>query len=152
VPEDVVVGELAFRASLPRTGTASRDARHDLASWLPQRCGPAAAETAVLLTSELVTNAVVHTRSADLALRARCDGDTLLVAVDDEAATPPVCCDDGPTGAGLALVDSLAARWGWERLGAGKRVWFEVRCAGRGAATPDRAPEGDHRGDATAVR
>lgn len=132
-----MVGELAFRASLPRTGTASRDARHDLASWLPQRCGPAAAETAVLLASELVTNAVVHTRSADLALRARCDGDTLLVAVDDEAATPLVSCDAAPPGAGLALVDSLAARWGWEPLGTGKRVWFEVPCTGPGDATPD---------------
>jgi hypothetical protein len=136
VPEDVVVGELAFRASLPRTGTASRDARHDLGAWLPERCGPAAAETAVLLASELVTNAVVHTRSADLELRARCNGDILRVAVDDEAAAPPVCCDTAPVGAGLALVDSRAVRWGWEPLATGKRVWFEVRCAGRGDARP----------------
>jgi anti-sigma regulatory factor (Ser/Thr protein kinase) len=123
-----VVGELSLRASLPRTGTASRDARHDLGAWLPERCGPAAAETAVLLASELVTNAVVHTRSADVGLRARCDGETLLVAVDDEAASPPACCDGAPAGAGLTLVESLAARWGWEPLGSGKRVWFELPC------------------------
>ena len=123
-----MVGELSLRASLPRTGTASRDARHDLGAWLPERCGPAAAETAVLLASELVTNAVVHTRSADVGLRARCDGETLLVAVDDEGAAPPVCCDGAATGAGLTLVDSLAARWGWEPLASGKRVWFEVPC------------------------
>ena len=126
-----MVGELSLRASLPRTGTASRDARHDLGAWLPQRCGPAAAETAVLLVSELVTNAVVHTRSADVRLQARCDGESLLVAVDDEAAAPPVCCDGESTGAGLALVDSLAARWGWEPLATGKRVWFEVPCGTR---------------------
>jgi two-component sensor histidine kinase len=126
-----VVGELAFRASLPCTGTASRDARHDLGSWLPERCGPAAAETALLLASELVTNAVVHTRSADVRLRARCDGETLRVAVDDEAAGPPVRCDGAAAGAGLTLVDSLAARWGWQPLATGKRVWFEVSCAGQ---------------------
>jgi anti-sigma regulatory factor (Ser/Thr protein kinase) len=137
-----MVGELAFRASLPRTGTASRDARHDLGAWLPERCGAAAAETALLLTSELVTNAVVHTRSADVGLRARCDGDTLLVAVDDEAAAPPVCCDGVTTGTGLALVDSLAARWGWEPLATGKRVWFEVSCAGRGDGPPQDSAAG----------
>ena len=123
-----MVGELSLRASLPRTGTASRDARHDLGAWLPQRCGPTAAETAVLLTSELVTNAVVHTRSADVGLQARCDGRTLLVAVDDEAPAPPVCCAGAAQGTGLALVDSLAERWGWEPLPTGKRVWFEVPC------------------------
>ena len=132
-----MVGELAFRASLPRTGTASRDARHDLGAWLPQRCGPAAAETAVLLASELVTNVVVHTRSAEVGLRARCNGDTLLVAVDDEAAPPPACRDCARTGGGLALVDSLATRWGWEPLATGKRVWFEVPCAGREGVAPD---------------
>ena len=123
-----MVGELSLRASLPRTGTASRDARHDLGAWLPDRCDPAAAETALLLASELVTNAVVHTRSADVGLRARCDGDTLLVAVDDEADPAPGCCDGATAGAGLSLVDSLAARWGWEPLATGKRVWFEVPC------------------------
>ena len=123
-----MVGELSLRASLPSTGTASRDARHDLGAWLPERCGPAAAETAVLLASELVTNAVVHTRSTDVGLHARCDGRTLLVAVDDEDVAPPVCCDGAAAGAGLTLVDSLAARWGWEPLAGGKRVWFEVPC------------------------
>ena len=128
-----MVGELRFRASLPRTGTASRDARHDLGAWLPERCGSSTSETALLLASELVTNAVVHTRSADVAVRATCDGDMLRIAVDDEG-TPPSgaeeCCSAEGTGAGLSLVDALAARWGWEPLVTGKRVWFEVPCAG----------------------
>ena len=123
-----MVGALSLRASLPRTGTAARDARHDLGAWLPDRCGPVAAETAVLLASELVTNAVVHTRSADVGLRARCDGATLRVAVDDEADPTPDCCDGAKAGAGLALIDSLAARWGMEPLPTGKRVWFEIPC------------------------
>ncbi len=134
-----MVGELAFRASLPRTGTTSRDARHDLSAWLPERCGPSAAETALLLASELVTNAVVHTRSPDVGVSARCNGDTLRVAVDDDDAVPSgsghAC--SGPTGTGLSLVDALAARWGWEPTSGGKRVWFEVPCA-----RPDDAQQG----------
>ena len=139
--EDLVVGELAFRASLPRTGTTSRDARHDLGAWLPERCGSSTAETALLLASELVTNAVVHTRSADVAVRATCNGDTLRIAVDDDAAVPAVsgqqCCP--PSGAGLSLVDAMAARWGWEPLPDGKRVWFEVPCTGRRDGGPVHA-------------
>jgi len=126
-----VVGELAFRASLPRTTTAARDARHDLGAWLPQRCGPATAETALLLVSELVTNAVVHTRSSDIAVRARCNADTLVVAVDDqEPAADEQDCHSDASGAGLALVESLASRWGWEPLANGKRVWFAMICTG----------------------
>jgi anti-sigma regulatory factor (Ser/Thr protein kinase) len=144
-----VVGELAFRASLPRTGTTSRDARHDLGAWLPERCGSSTSETALLLTSELVTNAVVHTRSADVAVQARCNGDTLRIAVDDEGTAPPVSsgsCPGQATGAGLSLVDSLAARWGWEPLATGKRVWFEVPCAGREEATSDHPAAVSDRG------
>lgn len=126
-----MVGELTFRASVPRTVSAAWDARHDLNSWLPDRCGPSAAEAALLLASELVTNAVVHTRSADIGVRARCDGETLAVSVEDEVAPGPTCCAVSPTGSGLSLVDSLAERWGCEPLPTGKRVWFEVPCARR---------------------
>jgi anti-sigma regulatory factor (Ser/Thr protein kinase) len=106
-----------------------------------------AAETAVLLASELVTNAVVHTRSAEVGLVAKCDGDTLLVAVYDEAPASPISGEGVTTGTGIELVDSLADRWGWERLPAGKRVWFEVSCAERrdttsgGGVAPDRCCE-----------
>ena len=126
-----MVGDLGFRASFPRTATTPRDAWHDLAGWLPQRCGSSAAETALVLTSELVTNAVVHTRSAEVAVRARCNGHTLVIAVDDDesaASVPGDCGSGGATGTGLAMMESLALRWGWEPLHAGKRVWFEVPC------------------------
>jgi anti-sigma regulatory factor (Ser/Thr protein kinase) len=129
-----VVG-LALRMSLPRTSTASRDAWHDLASWIPSRCGPSATEAALLLTSELVTNAVVHTDTVGVEVQAHCDGTRLRVCVDDGATTPlkPVGGDgaEPPAGGGrgLWLVEALAARWGCEALPEGKRVWFEVPCA-----------------------
>jgi anti-sigma regulatory factor (Ser/Thr protein kinase) len=130
----LVVG-FAMRISLPRTATASRDAWHDLGAWIPSRCGLSASEAALLLTSELVTNVVVHTDSVGVDVRAHCDGARLRVCVDDATMTPlkPVR-RDGPEppagrGRGLWLVEALAARWGCEALPDGKRVWFEVPCA-----------------------
>nr|WP_202545614.1 ATP-binding protein [Streptomyces sp. SID5606] len=109
------------------------------------------AETLILLVSELVTNAVVHTgRSAVLRLvlpdaRPGDPGEpgetTVRLEVDDASDCAPVprCVDDEATGGrGLALVDGLADRWGWSREGTGKRIWCELdRCAGR----EDTAPE-----------
>ena len=126
--------ELALRISLPRTATASRDAWHDLGSWMPSRCGPSASEAALLLTSELVTNVVVHTDSVGIDVRAHCDGARLRVCVDDDTMTPlnPVrrSGTEPPAGCGrgLWLVEALAARWGCQALPDGKRVWFEVAC------------------------
>jgi anti-sigma regulatory factor (Ser/Thr protein kinase) len=124
-----------MRLSLPRTTTASRDAWHELGSWIPSRCGPSASETALLLTSELVTNAVVHTDSVGVDVHAHCDGARLRVSVDDGAMTPVKPVRDGGAepraggGRGLWLVEVLAARWGCEAQPDGKRVWFEVPCA-----------------------
>jgi hypothetical protein len=122
-----------MRVSLPRTTTASRDARHELGAWIPSRCGPSASETAVLLTSELVTNVVVHTDSAAVGVHAQCDGTWLRVAVCDAATAPLQPVGGGkepPSGGGRGLwqVEALAARWGCEGLADGKRVWFEVPC------------------------
>ena len=127
----------ALRKSWPRTATASRDAWHDLASWIPSRCGPSASEAALLLTSELVTNVVVHTDSAGVDVRAHCNGARLRVCVDDATMTPLKPVRRGGSepsaggGRGLWLVEALAARWGCETLPDGKRVWFEVPCAER---------------------
>ncbi|TWV40869.1 ATP-binding protein [Streptomyces misionensis] len=98
------------------------------------------AETLVLLVSELVTNAVVHTgRPAVLRLSlpgartVAAPSPTVRVEVTDACSRAPVprCAGQDATGGrGLALVDCLADRWGWSREGAGKSIWCEVdRCA-----------------------
>jgi len=106
------------------------------------------AETLILLVSELVTNAVVHTgRPAVLRLSVPDAGSgpasgepplggvvatVRLEVVDASARAPrPRCAEgDDTDGRGLALVDGLADRWGWSAEGAGKRVWCEVdRCS-----------------------
>jgi anti-sigma regulatory factor (Ser/Thr protein kinase) len=83
---------------------------------------------AVLLVSELVTNALLHARSAP-SVELTHDGGRVRVDVVDESPTIPRrrrYASDAVTGRGIALVETLASRWGSEREGSGKRVWFEL--------------------------
>jgi anti-sigma regulatory factor (Ser/Thr protein kinase) len=83
---------------------------------------------AALLTTELVTNAVIHAHSVvDLDLYI--DGDQIYVSVVDFGpGEPEIREPDGSGGGyGLQLVDKLATRWGHDALDPlGKRVWFEL--------------------------
>jgi len=85
-------------------------------------------ETAELLVSELVTNAVVHARtSIDLLITAGADG--LRVAVRDGSTHLPSRRHYGraaTTGRGLELVGLLSRRHGTDTDDAGKTVWFEI--------------------------
>lgn len=86
------------------------------------------AATAALLVSELVTNAVRHTRSL-LLLGIRVADGVLLVAVTDDAPDPPVlrASDHGAVnGRGMQIVDALADRWGVTSSDDHKIVWFEL--------------------------
>jgi anti-sigma regulatory factor (Ser/Thr protein kinase) len=91
-------------------------------------------ETARLLVSELVTNAIQHSES-------RRPGGTVSVIVADvpggvrievtdegSLRSVPVVRDDplAPDGRGLLLVATLAHDWGYQRDGAGTTVWFRL--------------------------
>ncbi len=90
------------------------------------------ADTAVLLTSEVVTNALLHTRSGDVAVRAERTPRGLRVAVsDDDHGLPKRRLQAhgalDTTGRGVVLLDLLSADWGVDQHpGDGKTVWFEV--------------------------
>ncbi|WP_377269592.1 SpoIIE family protein phosphatase [Peterkaempfera sp. SMS 1(5)a] len=86
------------------------------------------ADTAELLTSELVTNAVRYA-TAPIGLRLMVCERTLLLEVSDPLPQPPVerraaGTDEG--GRGLELVRRLALRWGTRSEGPGKVVWLEL--------------------------
>lgn len=93
----------------------------------------------VLLTSELVTNAVVHAGSdADLSLRL--ERGVLQIAVADRSPVEPVVreqSDEATNGRGMLLLNALALRWSVVMTEAGKIVWFEVPTAR--ATEPSRA-------------
>jgi anti-sigma regulatory factor (Ser/Thr protein kinase) len=86
------------------------------------------AEVAVLLTSELVTNAIVHARTP---MRLDVDGTPgcVRVTIADEATRSPMLRTTGDarlTGRGMHLVEALAAQWGVDPRPPGKAVWFEL--------------------------
>ena len=86
-------------------------------------------DTVELLTSELVTNAVIHARSSPELLV--CLGERMVrIEVRDGDASPPFrrpADRDAASGRGIAIVEELAAQWGVEQVpDDGKRVWFEV--------------------------
>jgi anti-sigma regulatory factor (Ser/Thr protein kinase) len=92
------------------------------------------ADTAVLLLSELMTNACRHAHvSPGREVGARCilRRERLRVEVSDACADLPQPRDaeaDDEAGRGLALVAALADEWGacHRRCGIGKTVWFEL--------------------------
>ncbi len=87
--------------------------------------------TVELLTSEVVTNAIIHGRSGPL-LAVDVRECTVRVGVGDVSPELPVRRDGGlddVAGRGVVIVDELASSWGVERERDGsKRVWFEVAC------------------------
>ena len=83
---------------------------------------------AVLLTSELVTNAVVHVGGAAL-LHAELLDDTLRVELTDASDVLPKLVDVQSMkvgGRGLHLVNDRASRWGVTPRSRGKTMWFEL--------------------------
>jgi hypothetical protein len=85
-------------------------------------------ETALLLTSELVTNAVRFAPAAfEVCLRV--DGRVLRLEVRDGTDAKPLVQHPSPLedgSRGLWLVEQLATRWGSEPDGNGKVVWCEL--------------------------
>jgi anti-sigma regulatory factor (Ser/Thr protein kinase) len=119
--------------SLPPTGEGVRAARRFVRLFLDEPVPPPVAETAVLLTSELVANAVQHAGphapDATIGLRVTSTTKHVRVEVDDHSGTNPTIGDGAtgnPSGRGMLLVNRLASRWGIERGSRGKTVWFAI--------------------------
>ncbi|MFC8124728.1 ATP-binding protein [Streptomyces sp. NPDC057302] len=95
---------------------------------------PHLAEAAELLATELVSNALRHTKGP-AALRLRWDGRVLRIGVWDADPRPPVpslriADPEAEEGRGLALIESCSDGWGWYPLAksgdTGKYVWCEL--------------------------
>ncbi|MFJ4468627.1 ATP-binding protein [Streptomyces sp. NPDC089424] len=121
-PDRLASGDLpAHRAHtfvLPATpesaGVARRAVRRTLTSW---HIHADDVDNAVLVTSELVTNAVTHSGSERIVCRLHLVGRRLRVEVEDQnlGSTLPAsrqACPDDQNGRGLVLVEAVCDDWG----------------------------------------
>ena len=127
-----VLGSLTIPGRPDQVATARAFVSRTLSS---HRAG-ADNDAATLLTSEIVTNAIQHTKSG-------VDGGSVTIVVigvprgvlveviDDGSAGTPVVKGDlyAAEGHGLFLVQHLAAQWGYLRDPAGTTVWFHLPAA-----------------------
>ena len=125
---------------LPATPAAAAAARHRvraaLVAWRP----PVDPDIAILLTSDLVTNAIMHGDGETLTLAIRRSRAHLRIDVYDQSRSLPLGMDepaDAHAGRGLVLVTVLSAEWGSFRTPAGKAMYFTL------AFPPDRLPADD---------
>lgn len=117
---------------LPPVARSVPQARQHVGAALRQWGLDGLADTACLLTSELVTNAVLHARtSMTVSIVEKDNG--VRVSVTDGSPVPVALrrhSTTATTGRGLQLLDQLADAWSVEEAGGGKTVWFTLS-AGR---------------------
>ncbi|GHF00375.1 hypothetical protein GCM10018772_26220 [Streptomyces fumanus] len=93
------------------------------------------ADAVLLVVSELVTNALVHT-DGSVRLDLTLVGGTLRIAVADASPRTPVKPTsigwEATGGRGILLVEALSAAWGTLPVSGGKQVWCEIGVAGPG--------------------
>lgn len=116
------------------TGVADvPEIRHEVAAYLTSLgVNGELTDTAVLLLSELLTNAITHgehpVRCATTVTDHR-EWKSIQIQVWDASPHPPVLkahAPDSESGRGLQLVEKLASRWGWRPSAGGKCTWCEV--------------------------
>jgi len=132
------------RVSLAAGPAAPSAARRHVQATIQAWDVPVDTSIAVLLTSELVTNAVMHEAGETITLVITCGYGQLHVDVHDTSRALPVPVDgppDAETGRGLLLVANLSSSWGYYRTPTGKAVYFTLVFASDGDADEDAPPE-----------
>jgi anti-sigma regulatory factor (Ser/Thr protein kinase) len=119
-----LAAEFAVERASP--GRARRLALSVLSEW---GCSPSLLRDAVVVVSELATNAVLHAASS-FSLSVALEDSILRIAVHDARPLSVTMHNGGlsprPTH-GLGLVEALSLRWGAEGTAQGKAVWAELR-------------------------
>jgi hypothetical protein len=117
-----------FRVRLPREPAAAADARGHVRAVAADWKIPVDPDIAVLLTSDLVTSAILRGDGETVTLAVRCSRGRLRIDVYDGSRDLPAA--GGPatpqTGPGLALVAALSTAWGCFHTPAGKAVYFTL--------------------------
>ena len=127
MPDDFCVASHSF----PLERQSVRAARRFIVAALDDWNLLGLAHVALLLTSELATNALLHARSEFGITAQYREGECLRVEVVDGNSRRPVVATiapDATSGRGLNVVRALASSWGIEEHPDGKVVWFELAC------------------------
>ena len=133
------------RVRLATGPAAAAEARRQVRAAICAWDVPVDPGVAVLLTSELVTNAVRHEPGETVTLAVTCSRGELRVDVHDTSCSLPVLVDapaDAEAGRGLMLVATLSADWGVYRTPAGKAVYFTLAFQPELAQGGERGPQG----------
>jgi anti-sigma regulatory factor (Ser/Thr protein kinase) len=120
------------RVRLATGPAAASEARSQVRAAICAWDVPVDPDVAVLLTSELVTNAIKYEASGTVTLAITCSCRQLRVDVFDTCCLLPVVVDaaaDAETGRGLMLVATLSADWGFYPIPTGKAVYFTLEFA-----------------------
>jgi anti-sigma regulatory factor (Ser/Thr protein kinase) len=123
--------ERPYRISLLADPSAAAQARRHVRAIIQAWDVPVDAYTAALLTSELVTNAILHASDEreiiDLVIS--WGGGLLRVEVHDGSRSAPARVHPLPyaeAGRGLMLLDTMSAGWGTRETARGKAVYFTL--------------------------
>jgi len=141
------------RVRLAAGPAAAAEARAHVRAAICAGDVPVDRDVAVLLTSELVTNAIRHEASGTVALAVSLTPGQLRVDVHDTSCSLPVVVEapgDAEAGRGLMLVANLSAEWGFYRTPAGKAVYFTLAFGPDAAGGGGCGPQGLRRGDCAA--
>jgi len=135
------------RVRLTREPVAAAEARSHVRAVIRARKVPVDPDIAILLASDLVTNAIMHGTGATITLVIRCSRDYLRIDVYDTSRSLPMA-EAEPTGTGtgygLVLVAALSTEWGSFHTPAGKAVYFTLAFQPDLPRGGDRADPGDH--------
>ena len=119
-----------LQLTLPASGQPVRLARQVTREVLTAWRLAHVEETAVLLVSEMVTNAVRHARSTD-AITLELEAVRTRLRIEVYRCRPGLAAPRTPgefdeSGLGFALVDSLADKWGVRETMTGRTAWAEL--------------------------
>ncbi|MFE1308018.1 ATP-binding protein [Streptomyces sp. NPDC058755] len=125
---------IGYSDTLPCEAESARRARQLVTDALNRWGIDELVDSGALIVSELFTNSVDHTRDrvARVVVR-RVAKDRIRIGVADRSREAPEMTnpdEHSENGRGLAVIDALADRWGYDLHGWGKVTWAELRVRG----------------------
>jgi anti-sigma regulatory factor (Ser/Thr protein kinase) len=129
-PVPTPAAQAVFAENFERVPEAAADARHLVRKALEVWHMLQLADTATLVLTELVSNAIRHAQGEGMRVNvARLTEQRVRVSVLDWDCTRPRIQEPDPVaerGRGLFIVETESVTWGVDMLPGGKRVWAEL--------------------------